>query len=132
MASPEVARTAPPDLIASVPTEKFLDFMGVGLNPEGADDEDVKINLEFTDTDEQFVLHLKNSVLNNMANRQDPDAAVSLSMTRKLFDLVALEETSIPVEIVKGNVKLSGNPLALLKVFGRLEDFNPNFAIVTP
>ena len=132
VASPEVARTAPPDLIASVPTEKFLDFMGVRLNPEGADDEDVKINLEFTDTDEQFVLHLKNSVLNNMANRQDPDAAVSLSMTRKLFDLVALEETSIPVEIVKGNVKLSGNPLALLKVFGRLEDFNPNFAIVTP
>ena len=130
--SPEVVRTASPDLIASVPTSMFLDFMGVQLDPEGADELDVKLNLDFTDTDEQFVLHLKNSVLNNIANKQDEDANASITLTREIFDRVALKETNFPMEILKGNVKLSGNPLALMKVFGRLEEFDPSFNIITP
>jgi alkyl sulfatase BDS1-like metallo-beta-lactamase superfamily hydrolase len=45
---------------------------------------------------------------------------------------VALGETSFPKEIVLGNVKFSGNPLALTRVFGRLQEFDPWFNIVTP
>ncbi len=129
---PEIVRTASPDLIASVPTSMFLDFMGVRFNPEGADDLEVKINLDFTDTGEQFVLSLDNSVLNNIPNKQDPEANATLTLSRALFNQVALKQTSFPKEILKGNVKLSGNPLALLRVFGRLEDFDPWFNIVTP
>ncbi len=129
---PEIVRTASPDLIASVPTSMFLDFMGVRFNPEGADDLEVKINLDFTDTGEQFVLSLDNSVLNNIPNKQDPEANATLTLSRALFNQVALKQTSFPKEILKGNVKLSGNPLALMRVFGRLDDFDPWFNIVTP
>ena len=68
------ARTASPDMVSNVPTSMFLDFMAVRFNPEGADDLQVKINLEFTDTKEQFVLSLDNSVLNNIPNKQDKNA----------------------------------------------------------
>lgn len=129
---PSRVRTVSPDLIASVPTSMFLDFMAVRFDPEDADDLKVKINLDFTDTDEQFVLSLENSVLNNIPGKQDPEANASLKLTRALFNRVALGETSFPKEIVLGNVKFSGNPLALARVFGRLQEFDPWFNIVTP
>ena len=129
---PERVRTVSPDLIASVPTSMFLDFMGVRFDPEDADDLKVKINLDFTDTDEQFVLSLENSVLNNIPGKQDPEANASLKLTRALFNRVALGETNFAKEIVLGNVKFSGNPLALTRVFGRLQEFDPWFNIVTP
>ena len=92
----------------------------------------MKINLGFTDTKEKFVLHLKNSVLNNIADKQDSEANAGMVMTRKLFDLIALKRASLPIEIAKGNVEITGNPLALLSLFGRLDDFDPFFNIVTP
>ena len=126
------ARTASSDVVGSVPTGMFLDFMAVRFNPEGADDLEVKINLDFTDTKEQFVLSLDNSVLNNIPNKQDADPDATLTLTRHIFNEVALGRTSFPKEIVKGNVKVGGNPLALMKVFSRLDEFNPDFNIVTP
>jgi alkyl sulfatase BDS1-like metallo-beta-lactamase superfamily hydrolase len=125
-------RTASPDMVATVPTSMFLDFMGVRFNPEGADDLKVTINFDFTDTGEKFVLSLDHSVLNNIPNKQDPDADATLTLSRSLLNQVALKETSFPKEILKGNVKVSGNPLALVRVFGRLDDFDPRFNIVTP
>ncbi|MEC8247441.1 MAG: alkyl sulfatase dimerization domain-containing protein, partial [Pseudomonadota bacterium] len=127
---PERVRTVSPDLIASVPTFMFLDCMGVRFDPEDADDLKVKINLYFTDTGEQFVLSLENSVLNNIPGKQDPEANASLKLTRALFNSVALGETNFAKEIVMGNVKFSGNPLALTRVFGRLQEFDPWFNIV--
>ena len=120
------------DLIASVPTKMFLDFLGVRFNPEGADDLDITINLRFTDTNENFVLRLKNSVLNNIPNKLDDDPNAEMIMTRQVFDLIASRERSMPMEIAKGNIKVKGNPLGVLNVFRRLDDFDPNFNIVLP
>ena len=124
--------TASPDMVSNVPTSMFLDFMAVRFNPEGADDIELMINLDFIDTKEQFVLSLNNSVLNNIPNKQDENADATLTLTRSIFDAVVLGATSFPKEIIKGNVKVSGNPLALTRVFGRLEVFPPDFNIVTP
>ena len=124
--------TASPDMVSNVPTSMFLDFMAVRFNPEGADDVELKINLDFTDTKEQFVLSLNNSVLNNIPNKQDEGANATLTLSRSTFDAVVLGATSFPKEIIKGNVKVSGNPLALTRVFSRLDIFPPDFNIVTP
>ena len=128
----EKTRVVSRDLIASVPTKMFLDFLGVRFNPEGADDLDITINLRFTDTNENFVLRLKNSVLNNIPNKLDDDPNAEMIMTRQVFDLIASRERSMPMEIAKGNIKVKGNPLGVLNVFRRLDDFDPNFNIVLP
>ena len=129
---PSEARTVSEDLIASVPTEMFLNFLGVRFNPENADDIEITLNLRFTDTEENFVLRLKNSVLNNIPDKVDDDPNAEMIMTREVFDLIALRKTSMPIEIAKGNIKIQGNPLAVLNVFRRLDDFNPSFNIVLP
>lgn len=120
------------DIVKGIPTGLFFDSMGARFNPEGADDIDKTINFEFTDTNEKFVLSLKNSVLNNRPNEVAADADLSLSLTRDLFNQVIIKETSFPAEILKGNITFSGNPVALYTVFSRLEDMDPNFNIVTP
>jgi alkyl sulfatase BDS1-like metallo-beta-lactamase superfamily hydrolase len=125
-------RTASQDVVSSVPTGMFLDFMAVRFNPEGLDDVEVKINLDFTDTKEKFVLSLDNSVLNNIPNKQVENPDASLTLTRAIFNQVAVGQTSFAKEIVKGNVKVGGSPLALMKVFANLDEFNPDFNIVTP
>ena len=130
--TPERPRTVSPDMIAAMPTSLFLDFMGARFNPEGADDLEITVNFDFTDTGEKFVLALKNSVLNNIPNKQDPDAGVTLRLERALFNRVVLRETTLPVEILKGNVDFSGNPLAFYRLFSRLDDFDIWFNIVTP
>ncbi|MCY4505163.1 MAG: MBL fold metallo-hydrolase, partial [Hyphomicrobiales bacterium] len=93
---------------------------------------EIAVNFDFTDTGEKFVLALKNSVLNNIPNKQDPDAGVTLRLERALFNRVVLRETTLPVEILKGNVDFSGNPLAFYRLFSRLDDFDIWFNIVTP
>lgn len=120
------------DIAKGIPTGLFFDSMGARFNPEGADDIDKTINFEFTDTNEKFVLSLKNSVLNNRPNEVAADADLSLSLTRDLFNQVIIKETSFPAEILKGNITFSGNPVALYTIFSRLEDMDPNFNIVTP
>ena len=129
---PTRARTMSKDLVASVPTEMFLDFLGVRFNPENADDLDITLNLIFTDTGENFVLKLKNSVLNNISDKLDDNPNAEMIMTREVFDLIALKDTSMPMEIAKGNIKIRGNPLAVLNVFRRLDNYDPLFNIVTP
>jgi alkyl sulfatase BDS1-like metallo-beta-lactamase superfamily hydrolase len=129
---PTRARTMSKDLVASVPTEMFLDFLGVRFNPENADDLDITLNLRFTDTGENFVLKLKNSVLNNISDKLDDNPNAEMIMTREVFDLIALKDTSMPMEIAKGNIKIRGNPLAVLNVFRRLDNYDPLFNIVTP
>ena len=129
---PTRARTMSKDLVASVPTEMFLDFLGVRFNPENADDLDITLNLIFTDTEENFVLRLKNSVLNNISNKIADEPNAEMIMTRKVFDLIALRETNMAIEIAKGNIKIEGNPLGVLSIFRRLDDFDPRFNIVVP
>ena len=130
--APTKARRVPKDLIANVPTEMFLDFLGVRFNPQDADDLDITLNLRFTDTEENFVLRLKNSVVNNISNKIADEPNAEMIMTRKVFDLIALRETNMAIEIAKGNIKIRGNPLAVLNVFRRLDNYDPFFNIVTP
>ena len=120
------------DIVKGIPTGLFFDSMGARFNPEEAEGIEKTINFDFTDTKEKFVLSLKNSVLNNRPDEVDADADLTLSLTRELFNQVIIKETSFPAEIVKGNVKFTGNPIALYTIFSRVEDMNPFFNIVTP
>ena len=120
------------DIVKGIPTGLFFDSMGARFNPEEAEGIEKTINFDFTDTKEKFVLSLKNSVLNNRPDEVDTDADLTLSLTRELFNQVIIKETSFPAEIVKGNVKFTGNPIALYTIFSRVEDMNPFFNIVTP
>jgi len=126
------AREVNPDMIAAIPTGLFFDSMGARFNPEDTDGIVSKINFVFTDTKENYAVALENGVLNNVPDYVDPDANLTLTLTRQLFNDVMLKKTSFPKEILVGNVKLSGNPIPLYTIFSRIDDQEPWFNIVTP
>ncbi len=125
-------KSGSPDALAAMDTGLLFDYLGVRLNAEKAEGEDFAINLVLPDKNEQYLLELKNSHLNNIKGVQSENAGQTVTIDRSDLNRLMLREVS-PVRLVfEGKLKSSGNPLLLAKLFGMLEDFNFWFDIVTP
>lgn len=125
-------KSGSPDALAAMDTGLLFDYLGVRLNAEKAEGEDFAINLVLPDRNEQYLLELKNSHLNNIKGVQSENAGQTVTIDRADLNRLMLKEVS-PVRLVfEGKLKSSGNPLLLAKLFGMLEDFNFWFDIVTP
>ncbi len=129
---PDGNRSINTDMLAAIPTPLLFDFLAVRFNPEGAEDVEASINFSFPDTGEKIFLSLQNSVLNNVANYNDADASLSVTLDRAVFNQVISGKSSFAKEVVSGNVKIWGNPIPLYSIFSRLDSFDPFFNIVTP
>ncbi|MCP1626978.1 alkyl/aryl-sulfatase [Pseudomonas nitroreducens] len=125
-------KSGSPDALAAMDTGLLFDYLGVRLNAEKAEGEDFAINLVLPDKNEQYLLELKNSHLNNIRGVQSENAGQTVTIDRADLNRLMLKQVS-PVRLVfEGKLKSSGNPLLLAKLFGMLEDFNFWFDIVTP
>ncbi|MEP9317886.1 alkyl sulfatase dimerization domain-containing protein [Pseudomonas sp. LABIM340] len=125
-------KSGSPDALAAMDTGLLFDYLGVRLNAEKAEGEDFAINLVLPDKNEQYLLELKNSHLNNIKGVQSENAGQTVTIDRADLNRLMLKQVS-PVRLVfEGKLKSSGNPLLLAKLFGMLEDFNFWFDVVTP
>ncbi|TLP78130.1 MBL fold metallo-hydrolase [Pseudomonas nitroreducens] len=125
-------KSGSPDALAAMDTGLLFDYLGVRLNAEKAEGEDFAINLVLPDKNEQYLLELKNSHLNNIKGVQSESAGQTVTIDRADLNRLMLKQVS-PVRLVfEGKLKSSGNPLLLAKLFGMLEDFNFWFDVVTP
>lgn len=125
-------KSGSPDALAAMDTGLLFDYLGVRLNAEKAEGEDFAINLVLPDKNEQYLLELKNSHLNNIKGVQSENAGQTVTIDRADLNRLMLKEVS-PVRLVfEGKLKSSGNPLLLAKLFGMLDEFNFWFDIVTP
>jgi alkyl sulfatase BDS1-like metallo-beta-lactamase superfamily hydrolase len=129
---PEGNRGINSDMLAAIPTPLLFDFLAVRFNPEGADDVEASINFSFPDTGEKIFLSLQNSVLNNVADYNDAEASLSVTLDRAIFNQIIAGKSSFAKEVVSGNVKIWGNPIPLYSIFSRLDSFDQFFNIVTP
>ncbi|MFV3308921.1 alkyl/aryl-sulfatase [Pseudomonas sp. NY15181] len=125
-------RVTSADALAAMDTGLLFDYLGVRLNAQKAEGEDISINLVLPDLNEQYLLELKNSHLNNIKGVQNENAGQTVTIDRADLNRLLLKEVS-PVRLVfEGKLKSSGNPLLLAKLFGMLDDFEFWFDIVTP
>jgi len=124
----------PPGLNAlrALTIDMVFDFFGVRLNGPKAEGKKIAINWNFSDTNQQYVLNLENSVLTHVANKQLSNADATLTLTRATLDSILMRKTTFPEAVQKGLVKIDGQPMKLLELFGLMENFNPMFEIVTP
>ncbi len=121
-----------PDTVKGMSLDLFFDFLGVKLNPELAQGEEIIVNFDFPDQNAQYMVELKNGVLNNTRGVQSDDANVTLTMNRSTLDKLILQEAGFVWLATKGEISFSGNPLAFRKLMGMMDDFDPWFALVTP
>lgn len=120
-----------PDMIAAMGIEMALDFMGVKFNPEKAGDASITVRLDFTDTGETWQLQMVNGVLHN-SKRPLPKSDVGLRMNEASFYALLGQIKPLQELVGEGAIAIEGDISALAQLFGMLDEFDPNFAIVTP
>ncbi len=118
--------------ISALTIDMIFDAIAVRLRSEDVAGEHVVTNWHFTDVDERWVLTLENQALHHISGRHDPDAAVTLTLTKDVLGRLLGNETTFADAAGAGEVTLDGDPAALLAIFGNLDVFESNFAIVEP
>lgn len=120
------------EIVARVPLQLLFDAMAVRLNGEKAADAEIRLNIDMTDTREKYLVVVQNGVLHGYPGRHSDDPSASLALSSSDLRLMFGGLVGAPTMIKEGRLKVSGNPLALIK-FGRLFDkFDRNFNLVTP
>ena len=125
-------QTASPDVVAGMTSAMVFDFMSVRLKGLKAAEEDMVLELRFTDRDELWVLDLENGVLHAREGipHQDPD--LGLEMTRADFLALLSGTEGMPSLLAGGRIDISGNPLVLVTFGGLFDQFEQGFEIVRP
>jgi alkyl sulfatase BDS1-like metallo-beta-lactamase superfamily hydrolase len=131
---PQPRSLTPPGLNAlrALTVDMVFDFFGVRLNGPKAEGKKIVINWNFSDTKQQYVLSLENCALTHIASKQAANADATLTLARATLDQILMRKTTFPEAVQRGLVKIDGQPMKLLELFGLFENFNPMFEIVTP
>ncbi len=124
--------TASADTLKAMPIEMFLDYMGIKLDGARADGKNIKINLNFTDTKQQYALELENSVLIYTPAKQIQTADATLNLSRDMFNKIILKETNLKDAVANKAITMAGNKDKLAEFMGLFDTFPPMFNIVTP
>jgi alkyl sulfatase BDS1-like metallo-beta-lactamase superfamily hydrolase len=121
------------DILARIPLELFFSAMATRLDgPRAAEQEPLTLNFVLTDVGETHVLRLENGVLHHAQREADPEAAVTVKLTRALFQRLGAGQVGVRDLVFSDELDVDGSRTALLSFFRLLDPVDPNFAIVTP
>ncbi len=111
------------NIVEVFPIRSILASLPVALNPARAAGKDIVMGFRFTDTDESFTIHVRNSV----ADLQDgfPDEPdVAIAMTRKVWFEIITRQRSLPLAIATFELRVTTGVLTVprliefLRLFG--------------
>ncbi len=119
-------------LLAAMTPDQLFDSLAVRLRAEDVGGVTLAVNFTFTDLDQRWVLRLSNRALHAVGGRHDPDAAVTLRLTRRTLDEVAQGVRTLTEVVTAGDAEADGDVGAAEVIFGNLDVFMTNFPIVEP
>ena len=120
------------DMLKHAPLDRFLVAMAARLNPEKAEGKEMIVNLVFTDVGTSFVLELQNSVLRHYERDPNPNASVTLKITKDLFLRMMAGTAGIKDTLFGDDLEVEGSKLDLVSFFRLLDKPTGTFNIVTP
>ena len=124
--------TSQSEVVRAMPSGLFFDALAVRMNGPKAADGDVVLNFVFTDIGETHVVEIENAVLHHHQGEAREDADATLKISRASWNEIVTGSVTLPQKLLAGEVDIDGNRLALLGFFSLLDEFEPNFEIVTP
>ena len=128
---PAAFATASPDTILAMPIDILFDFVSVHIIGVEAAKVDIRLDFEFTDLKETWTAWIQRGVL-NARKGASPDAGITISGPKGALVGVALQPAAADQLSAAGQIKLRGDESILKTYAGLLDDFDPNFNIVTP
>ncbi|MET9677576.1 alkyl sulfatase dimerization domain-containing protein [Streptomyces sp. NPDC006482] len=128
---PATFATASPDSILAMPIDILFDFAAVHLIGDKAATADLRIDFHFTDTDETWSAWVRHGVL-NARRGASPETQLTVSGPKAALVGTLLKPANAPELVAAGRITLDGDETALQTLSGLLDEFDPNFDIVTP
>ena len=126
-----VFSTASPDTILAMPLDVLFDFAGVHLIGDKAVDTNLRIDFSFTDADQTWTVWVKRGVLNARPGAS-PNTQLTVSGPKAALVGVILKPATGQPLAETGHIQLDGEASALADLAAVMDDFDPNFNIVTP
>jgi linear primary-alkylsulfatase len=121
------------DVLEALSLDDLFDYLGILLDADKAAGKNITINFQFTDTRQNYVLMLENSVLNYSSGRQAESADATIITTRAaLNEMLAAAQGSQGAAPDMGALQVQGDPGKLAEFFSLLDRFDFWFNIVTP
>ena len=120
------------DFMLQVPMIEFMKALSVTLDADKAEGERLKINILFTELEQNFVLSIRNSVMHYRELPADPSADASIAISGNLFFQIMMKQVGITDLLTSEELEVEGSVLKLIKFFSLLGESNDNFNIVTP
>lgn len=117
-------------MITAIPTENWLDFIGISVDSQCAEGMKFIMNLILPDTHEKFLIEMSNATLTNIKGYQSNNPDLSITVNRADLNQAMLGLTSFPELEQAGKAKFVGNHAVFEKLKSTLTQFTPNFEIM--
>ncbi|MGH7900006.1 MAG: alkyl/aryl-sulfatase, partial [Candidatus Binatia bacterium] len=119
-------------LLRHVPLEHLFAAMATRLNAPKAVGKETTLNFVFSDLGETHVLRLENAVLHHRRREADPQAAVTIRLTREFFLRMVTGDAGLRAMIFSKDFDVEGSRTELLSFFSLLDRPDGLFPLVTP
>jgi alkyl sulfatase BDS1-like metallo-beta-lactamase superfamily hydrolase len=122
--------TGSPDVIRSMPTGFWLDFLGISMDPKRAEGINVTINLVLPDIGEKYLVELRNATLTNIEGVQSPKPDLTMTLNRADLNRVMLGVATFDSLAQDGKVRFDGDRTAIYKLRDLMVTFTPDFEFI--
>lgn len=124
-------RSTGPDVVRSMSTGHWLDFLGISMDPKKAEGgPSFTINLVTPDNGEEFILELSNATLTNIKGFQDPEADLTITVDRADLNRVMMGQAGFEQLEKEGKARLEGDRTVVAKLRDMMVTFTPDFEIL--
>ena len=119
------------DMLQHTPIERFLEAMSASLNAGRAGDTKLKINLNFSDLNQNYVLQLEHGVLHHKRADRAADANATLTLTKAFFLQMSTGQAGAKDLLLSSQTKIDGSTIDLGRFFSFIDKAPGTFPIVT-
>ena len=120
------------DMVRAMPLGMFFDYLAMRLDGSRAEGKRLRLNWQFTDTTEQVLLNLENSVLTHRQGQQHAQADATVRLARTTLDQISMQRLTFADACKAGQVEVAGNEAALMDLMGMIDNFSRMFPVVGP
>ncbi|WP_341304838.1 alkyl sulfatase dimerization domain-containing protein [Pseudomonas sp. TMP25] len=119
------------DLLEQTSGAQFMQMFQVALNGPKAEGVDLRLNITFSDLQENYVLSIENAVLQAHQAPVDSAASATLTLTRALLVKIITQQAGIKELLTSEDMQVDGSMLDLARFFSLLDKPDQVFPIVT-
>jgi alkyl sulfatase BDS1-like metallo-beta-lactamase superfamily hydrolase len=123
-------RSSSPDVVRSMSTEQWLDFLGISMDPKKAAGLQFKINLVTPDNGEQYAVELSNATLTTMKGFLAPQPDLTITLNRADLNRVMLGQAGFDQLATEGKARFDGDRTIIHKLRDMMVTFTPDFEIL--